>query len=34
MNLLRNHDLIKYLNYQILRKHPQLLGYIKNKIKI
>ena len=30
--MLRNNELIKYLNYQILKKNPQLLAYIKNKI--
>ena len=34
LNLLRNNDLIRYLNYQILRKSPQLLAYIKNRIKL
>lgn len=33
MNLMRNNELVKYLNYQVLRRHPQLLAYIKAKSK-
>jgi hypothetical protein len=32
LNLLRNNELVKFLNYQILKKNPQLLGYIKSRI--
>jgi len=30
---MRNNELVKYLNYQVLRRHPQLLAYIKMKTK-
>ena len=33
LNLLRNNEVIKFLNYQILKKNPGLLAFIKNKIK-
>lgn len=33
LNLMRNNELVKYLNYQVLRRHPQLLAYIKGKVK-
>ena len=34
LSLLRNSELVKYLNYLILKKHPQLLAYVKNKLKL
>lgn len=30
---MRNNELVKFLNYQILKKNPSLLSYIKSKIK-
>ena len=33
LNLLRNNELVKFLNYQILRKNPSLLAYVKSKIQ-
>lgn len=34
LNLMRNNELVKFLNYQILKKTPQLLAYIKHKLNL
>ena len=34
LNLMRNNELVKFLNFLILKKNPALLQYIKNKVRI
>lgn len=34
LNLMRNNELVKFLNFLILKKYPALLQYIKNKVRI
>jgi hypothetical protein len=33
LNLMRNNEIVKFLNFQILKKNPSLLFYIKHKIR-
>jgi len=34
LNLLRNNELVKYLNQRIILKHPVLLSYIADQLKV